>query len=202
MQEALERGHAVGYRGVGRGHEDGVAGAAPADPVLRAAELAGILAAAPPVCEEHTVDLADQAVREREALTQPGEPMVQGRDVVRDLDHLVERHTRCFVQLEEQEVRERRLRPLDLRGEHRLLADVGVEEEGLSGSSVETPSSRPTASTAASRERSSPPSKARGGAGGRGVGMKARTDSPPPVVFSYLPDSPRLIPEDPCAQQS
>ena len=55
--------------------------------------------------------------------------MIERGDVVRDLHDVVERNAGRFVQLEEQEVRERRLGPLDLRGQHRLLADVGVEEE-------------------------------------------------------------------------
>ena len=131
MQETLERRHAIGHGGVWRRDESGVAGAGAADPVLRAAELAGVLAAAPSARKQDGVDLTNEAVRERKAFPQSGEPMFQSRDVVRDLDDVVERHARRLVELEEEQVRERRLRALDLRREHGLLADVGVEEERL-----------------------------------------------------------------------
>jgi len=55
----------------------------------------------------------------------------------------VDGHARRFVVFEEQEVRQRRLGAFDLRGEHRLLADVGVEKEAQvgqdRGQSVESP---------------------------------------------------------------
>jgi len=70
------------------------------------ARAARLLAAAPAAREEYAVDLADEAARQREALAQPGEPVVEGGDVVRDLDNVVERHPGCLVEIEEQEVRE------------------------------------------------------------------------------------------------
>jgi hypothetical protein len=79
------------------------------------------------------MDLADETIREREALSKAFQPVFEGRDVVRDLDDVIERDPRRFVQLEEEKVGERRLRPFDLRGEHGLFADVGVKEEFLVG---------------------------------------------------------------------
>ena len=70
------------------------------------------------------------------------------------------------------------------RGEHRLLPHVGVEKERLVRRSVETPSRRPSARPAASRDCCSGPSSADGRWGGSGLGTKARTCSPPAAVTS------------------
>ena len=129
VQEALERRHAVGHGGVGRRHEDGVAGPGPADPVLRAAEFAGGLGAAASRRQQDGVHLADQAVRQREALAQAPQAVLEGGDVVRDFDDVIQRNAGCLRGLEEQQVRQRRLHAFDLRGEHGFLAHVDVEEE-------------------------------------------------------------------------
>ncbi len=110
-------------------YEPGVAGAGAAEPVLAAAELSGLLVGATPAREQFFVHLAQQAVRDGEAFAQPGHAMLEGGDVVRDLHDVVERHAEGLVELEEQEVRKRRLGALDLAGEHRLAPDVGVEEQ-------------------------------------------------------------------------
>lgn len=131
VQKVLERLHAVGHGGVCRRHECGIAGTGAAEPVLRAAELARVLAAAPPARQQDTVNLAEQPVRQREPLPQARQPVLESSDVVGNLDHVVERDAGGFVELEEQEVRQRRLRPFDLGGKHRLLAHVGIEKEGV-----------------------------------------------------------------------
>jgi hypothetical protein len=51
------------------------------------------------------VNLANEAVREREAVAKPGESRVAGSHVVRYLDDVVERHARSFVELEKQKSR-------------------------------------------------------------------------------------------------
>jgi hypothetical protein len=61
------------------------------------------------------MDLADQTIRERETLSKAFQPVFEGRDVVRDLDDVIERGPRRFVQLEQKEIRERGLSALDLR---------------------------------------------------------------------------------------
>jgi hypothetical protein len=53
----------------------------------------------------------------------------QSAHVARHLEHVVEWGAGRLLHLEEQQVGERRLRALDLRGEHGLLAHVAVEEE-------------------------------------------------------------------------
>jgi len=55
--------------------------------------------------------------------------MFEGGNIVGYLDDVVEGDAGCLVEFKEQEVGQGRLRPLDLRGKHRLLADVGVEKE-------------------------------------------------------------------------
>lgn len=74
--------------------------------------------------------LTDQAAGDRQALLQPAQPVMEGGDVARDLDHVVERHPRRLVDLEQQEIREGGLRAFDLRGENGFLADVRVQEVG------------------------------------------------------------------------
>ncbi len=176
--------HAVGHRGVRRRHEDRVARAAAADPVLRAPELPRILAAAAPAREQHVVDLADQAVGERKALAQPSQPVLERGDVVRDLDHVVERHPGRLVELEEEQVGQRRLRALDLRREHRLLADVGIEEERLVRQERRDAVEPPERQRRALERPLERPVQDERRIGGSGAGTKARTRSPPTVVTS------------------
>lgn len=59
--------------------------------------------------------------------------MLQRRHVVRDFENVVQRDARRLLEIEEEEVRQGRLRPLDLRGEDGFLPDVRVEEEGAIG---------------------------------------------------------------------
>jgi hypothetical protein len=89
------------------------------------------------------MDLTDQPVRKRKAFAKPRQPVIEGPDAVRHFDDVIQRNARSLVQLEEKKVRERRLRSLDLRREHCLLANIAIEEErGLgkqSRNAVETP---------------------------------------------------------------
>lgn len=79
------------------------------------------------------MDLADQPVGQREAPAQPRQAMLQCGNVVGHLDHVVKGHSGRLFEFKEQQVGERRLGSFNLRGEHGLLADVGIEEEGLVG---------------------------------------------------------------------
>ena len=58
------------------------------------------------------MDLADEPVGQREAPAEAGQAVFEGRHVVGDLDHVVERHSRRLVELEEQQVGQGGLRPL------------------------------------------------------------------------------------------
>ena len=80
--------------------------------------------------EKHLVDLTDETQAEGEALFESLQPVVQGRDVVGHLHHIVEGDPRGVLVLVGEEVREGGLRPLDLAGEHGLLANITVEEQG------------------------------------------------------------------------
>ena len=131
VEKALERGHAVGHGSVRRRHEGGGSGPGAAKPVLGRTKLAGHLPAASPARQQHAVNFADQAVAQGEAARQAMQAMFQRRHVVGDLDDVVEGRAGRLLQLVEQQVGERRLRPLYLGGEHRLLAHVGVEKQRL-----------------------------------------------------------------------
>jgi hypothetical protein len=78
---------------------------------------------------QQLADLAQQPVAERElAGLDPLEPVAHRGDVIGRLLDVVERHSVRLLVLEEQQVTQRRLRSLDLRREHRLLADVRIQE--------------------------------------------------------------------------
>ena len=131
VEKALERRHAVGHGGVRRRREGGIARPGAADPVLRAAKLAGSFIAAPSVQHQHLVYLADQAIRQRKTFLQAIQAVIERRHVVRDFAHVVKRNPGRFHQLEAQKIRQRRLRALDLRGKHRFLAYVGVQKKRI-----------------------------------------------------------------------
>ena len=130
VQEALELSEAAVEFGDRRRNEQGVAGPGAADPVLRAPEFAGALGPATTALEQPGVHLADEPERERQGL-EPLQAMHHGVNVVRDLADVVDRLAGLGLGLEAQEVGQRRLRALNLGGEHRLLADVHVEEQLL-----------------------------------------------------------------------
>ena len=127
--ETFERGHAIRDRSVRWRSEDGVAGTAAAQPVLRSPELARILAAAAAAGEENAMNLAYEAIGQRQSFAQAHDAVLERGDVVGYFHYIIQRDARRLVELEQQQVRERRLRALDLRGKHSLLADVRVEEE-------------------------------------------------------------------------
>jgi hypothetical protein len=60
------------------------------------------------------VHLTDESGAEWEVPTQAPNAMIQGGYVVRDLLYIIQRDPGDLIEFEEQEVRERRLRPLDL----------------------------------------------------------------------------------------
>jgi hypothetical protein len=78
--------------------------------------------------DEKLVNLAEKAIRQREAAFHTRKAVVERTDVVQRLRDLRPRNARCVFMLEEEELRERALSALDLRGENSLLADIGVEE--------------------------------------------------------------------------
>jgi len=111
---------------------DGVAGPRAADPVLRAAEFARALRLAAPALHQALVHLADEPQGKREGF-QPVEAIHHGIDVVGDFADVVDRLAGGGVRLEAQEIGQGGLGAFDLRGQHRLLADVHVEEERVVG---------------------------------------------------------------------
>ena len=129
VQELLEIAHAVGDAVRRWRHEGGGPRARASDPVLRPAELARLLLCSPALREQDAVDLADQSIREGEPFTESREAVLQRSDVARYLYDIVEWYAWRLVQLEEQQVGQRRLGALDLRREHGLPAHIGVEKE-------------------------------------------------------------------------
>src|SRR5262249_34168025 len=80
------------------------------------------------------VYLAQQTVAERQPTRLDRfDPVIHGGDVVDGFFDVFHRSSRCNLVLEEQQVRKRRHRSLDLRRENRLLANEGVEELGWIG---------------------------------------------------------------------
>ena len=103
VQEALERIEAF-VQSIGRRrHEQGVAGPGSADPVLRAAKFARLLRCAPARLEQDGVHFADQPERQRKSAPHPGDAMLNRRDVVRNLGHVVESDGWRLVIFEQQQ---------------------------------------------------------------------------------------------------
>ena len=129
MEHAFQSGHRLLDERRRRRNEVRVPGPCSADPVLRPSKLARLLLAPAPPREQLLVHLANEAVRERKASAQPRHAVLERGHVVRHLHHIVERHAGRLLELEQQEVGQGRLRALDLRRQHRLAPDVGVEKE-------------------------------------------------------------------------
>ena len=131
MEEALERTHAIRQSRVRRRNERRIARPRASNPVLGAAKLPGHLVASPPLRQQHAVNLANQPIGQRKVFPQSVQSVLQGRNVKRDFNHIHFRDAgRCF-QFKEQQVRKRRLSPLDLGRQNRLFAYVGVDQQIL-----------------------------------------------------------------------
>ncbi len=82
------------------------------------------------------MDLAEEPQRQRQPSFQQAQTMIQGSNIVADLPHLIQRDARFLIQLEQQQVGQGGLGPLDHGGEHRFLANVhlkgdrGVRQQG------------------------------------------------------------------------
>ena len=114
VEKEFERTHASEDL-IGRGrHEEGIAGARAADPVLRSAELAGLFLAAAAFREEDAMDFFDEAEGKGESFGEAFRAMLHGGDVVGDLGDVVERCAGGCIVFEEEEFRKGGLRALDL----------------------------------------------------------------------------------------
>ena len=103
-----------------RRHEHRVAGTAAADPVLRAAQLPGLLAGAAHALHQDTMAVVEQTHGDRRALRRADllEGLFDGRDGVCDLLDVLDAGVAGLVGLlPGQHVDERRLRALDLAGQ-------------------------------------------------------------------------------------
>jgi len=119
------------------------------------------------------------------------EAVLQGRHVIRDLDHVGDRNARCRFDLEQEQVGEGRLCPLDLGRDHRFLSDVAVQkqfrvrEQGRDAIEAAKGYER----TVESVRRAAVMTK--GGSGGSACGTNARTTSPVVEALMYVPVGPR-----------
>ena len=129
MEEELQLAHALQYLFGRRRNEGRIARPGAADPVLAATKLARGLIAATPLGQQHAVNLAEQPQRQWQPFLQHAQTMVEGGDIVAYLPYVIQRHAGFLIQLEQQQVGKRRLRPLDHGGEYRFLADVHIEEQ-------------------------------------------------------------------------
>ena len=146
MEEDFERSHAKLDLQRRRRDELRVARARAADPVLAAAKFAGLLFGPAPTRQKLFVDLAQQAIGERKAVPQPRHAVLQRGHIVGDLHHIIKRRARGLFQFEQQQVGQRRLGTLDLAGEHRLAAHIGIQKQirirQQGGDAVETTASQ------------------------------------------------------------
>jgi len=82
VQKSFEIGYAVFNCRVRRGNEQSSPRAAASDPILRAAEFAGIFAAAPATRKQLFMNLANEPRTQREPPAQPGQAVLHGGDIV------------------------------------------------------------------------------------------------------------------------
>jgi hypothetical protein len=81
------------------------------------------------------MDFADEPVAQGESPSQPVQAMLERRDAVPHLDDIVEWHARCLLHLVQEEIGQRRLGALDLRGQHRGLL---VQQQSAAAPSIKT----------------------------------------------------------------
>ena len=174
VQEPLQVGDAVGHGDGGGGTKTALPGRVPPIQFWLRRNSPGSLSLPRPRASSSAWISRIRRTQSGKAAAQARQAVVERRDVARDLDDVVEGHAGRLVDLEEQEVGERRLRPLDLGGEHRLLAHVGVEEEvGVrqqGGDAVESAEGE----QAPLQERLESARQARARVGRQGRGTKAR----------------------------
>jgi hypothetical protein len=186
VEEPLERAETLRERVGRRRHERRVARPGAADPHLRAPDLAGRLAAAARMPHQRLVDVPQQAHGQRQPVGQERPPPLQRGGAAAHLARVLHRNDRLLLDLVEEEVGQRGLRALDLRGEHRLLAHEAVSRRSALGRCAVRASSRPRARRASSKRLRSAPDQAIGGCGGSGAGTKAWNGSPVETL-TYLP---------------
>ena len=73
--------------------------------------------------------LTQQSQRQREATTQPLQPMLKRCDITADFARVLDRHPGQFIELKEHQVGERRLRTFNHRGQHCFLAHKAVKKQ-------------------------------------------------------------------------
>ncbi len=115
VQELLQGGDAGEHFLRRRRDEHGVSRSGSSDPVLASAELPGLLSAAAPRRHEHGVDLPHKPPGKWCVRADAFQPILERSHIVGYFLHVVEWNARRLPRLKQEQVRKRRLRPLDLR---------------------------------------------------------------------------------------
>ena len=92
MDESFQLAHAIGHIFGGRRNIGRVTGPAAADPVLAFSELPRLGVATASLRQENFMNFPDEAKGERKSVPHALQTMIEGRHVVGDLLHIVERH--------------------------------------------------------------------------------------------------------------
>src|SRR5712671_1660365 len=99
MKEHLQLTHALHYH-LGRWRNEGrIARSRAPDPVLAPSKLTWVLIASPPVRQKDLMDLANQPVRKRKALSHAFQTVIKRGHIVRHLLHILNRDARHFFVL-------------------------------------------------------------------------------------------------------
>ncbi len=123
VEKAFERRHALFDAIRRRRNKVRVSRTRAPDPDLGAPKLARRPVGTAPLRQKNFVNLAQEAVREREVRSQSLEAVFERRDVAGYLRDVVERYPRNLLEFEEKQVGKGRLRPLYLRREDSRFMD-------------------------------------------------------------------------------
>ena len=151
VQELLERIETLHQPVRWRRNERRITRPRAADPVLRAPEFTRSLVRSTAASKQNRMHLANQSQRKRKPVAQAPQPVLHGRHIVRNFLHIIDGHARSGAVFKKQQLRKRRLRALDLRGQHGFFANVGIQQKiAYQEARLDRPSRRPTARSARS----------------------------------------------------
>lgn len=104
MQKRFQRCQAVGDVVRRRGHKHGVPGPCAADPDLAASKFSRRILAASSSSEQNLVGLSEQSQGKWDPSAQTCETVVERGHVATDFPGIFDRHTRFFIEFEQQQV--------------------------------------------------------------------------------------------------
>ena len=129
VQELLKRIETLHQSIRWRRNERRISRSRAADPVLRSPEFSRGLVRSTTAPKQDRMHLPNQPQRKTESrFAQAPQSMLHGRHIVRNFFYIIDGHARSGFVLKKQQLRKRRLRALDLRGQHGFFADVGIQQ--------------------------------------------------------------------------